>query len=175
MVKDVNGTIYSLKNSRPSMTLVTYGEEDNRSVGRALVSELRARGFSVTPFNLWPASGPASYDSAAVAMDRSSVTIFAVSDKPIASRGRIGLPDSLTDLITLTARARPTILVSLGNPYLISEIPEVGSYLIGWRSNSVTEQAVGRALAGAAAITGRLPISIPPSYPRGWGLQRQLP
>jgi hypothetical protein len=66
-------------------------------------------------------------------------------------------------------------LVSLGNPYLIGDLPEVGSYLIGWRANSVTEQAVARALAGAASITGRLPISIPPSYQLGWGLQRQVP
>jgi len=39
----------------------------------------------------------------------------------------------------------------------------------------VTEQAVGRAIAGVTPITGRLPISIPPAYPRGWGLQRHLP
>jgi hypothetical protein len=51
----------------------------------------------------------------------------------------------------------------------------VGSYLIGWRSNTVTEQAIARALAGEIAITGRLPISIPPDYPRGWGLQRRVP
>jgi hypothetical protein len=174
MVKDVNGTVYGLKRSRPPLTVVTYGEEDNRSVGNALVAELRTRGFGVTLFKLWPASGPASYDSASVALERSPVGVFAVSDKPIASRGSIGVPDSLANLVARTARARPTILVSLGNPYLISEIPEAGSYLIGWRSNSVTEQAVGRALAGAAAITGRLPISIPPSFPRGWGLQRRL-
>ena len=174
MVKDVDGTVYGLKRSRPPLTVVTYGEEDNRSVGNALVAELRTRGFGVTLFKLWPASGPASYDSASVALERSPVGVFAVSDKPIASRGSIGVPDSLANLVARTARARPTILVSLGNPYLISEIPEAGSYLIGWRSNSVTEQAVGRALAGAAAITGRLPISIPPSFPRGWGLQRRL-
>jgi beta-N-acetylhexosaminidase len=77
-------------------------------------------------------------------------------------------------LIGATARARPTILVSLGNPYLITNLPEVGSYLIGWRANSVTEQAVARALAGLTDITGRLPISIPPNYSRGWGLQRQV-
>jgi beta-N-acetylhexosaminidase len=175
LVKDVNGTVYSLKNGRPPLTVVTYGEEDNRSIGNSLVAELRTRGFPVTTFKLWPASGPASYDSAANAIERGAIGVFAVSDKPIAARGSIGVPDSLIDLVTLTARAQPTILISLGNPYLISEIPDAGSYLIGWRSNSVTEQAVARALAGVAPITGRLPISIPPSYPRGWGLQRRLP
>ena len=69
---------------------------------------------------------------------------------------------------------RPTVLVSLGNPYVIGGLPEVGSYLIGWRSNAVTERAVARALAGVATITGRLPIALPPSYARGWGLQRRV-
>ena len=70
---------------------------------------------------------------------------------------------------------RPTVLLSLGNPYIIGGLPEVGSYLIGWRSNAVTERAVARALAGAAPITGRLPIGLPPRYSRGWGLQRSVP
>ena len=50
----------------------------------------------------------------------------------------------------------------------------MGSYLIGWRSNPVTEEAVARALAGAAPITGQLPISIPPLYARGWGVERRV-
>ena len=175
LVKDVNGTVHGLKNARSPLTLVTYGDEDYRAVGTTLASELRALGFAVTVFKLWPASGPASYDSAAVAIERNPVTLFAASDKPIASRGSIGLPDAMMGLISTTALSRPTILVSLGNPYLIGQLPEVGSYLIGWRSNPVTEQAVARALAGATAITGRLPISIPPLYARGWGVQRRVP
>jgi hypothetical protein len=175
LVKDVNGTVYSLKNTRQPLTLVTYGDEDSRSLGTTLASELRGLGFGVTVFKLWPASGPASYDSAAAALARNPVSLFAVSDKPVASRGSIGLPDSLMALITATSREQPTILLSLGNPYLVSQLPEVGSYLIGWRSNSVTEQAVARALAGTTSITGRLPISIPPRYGRGWGLQRRVP
>lgn len=174
MVKDVGGTVHGLRRARPSLTLVTYGEEENRSLGNTLAGELRARGHAVTVFKLWPASGPASYDSAAVAIARNGVSLFAVSDKPVALRGTLGLPQPMMDLIDATARARPTILVSLGNPYLISALPTVGSYLIGWRANGVTEQAVARALAGETPITGRLPISIPPDYRRGWGVQRRV-
>jgi beta-N-acetylhexosaminidase len=78
-------------------------------------------------------------------------------------------------LIATTAENQPTILVSMGSPYIISQLPEVGSYLIGWRSNPVTEQAVARALAGVNPIVGRLPISIPPSFARGWGVERRVP
>jgi beta-N-acetylhexosaminidase len=174
MVKDVGGTVHSLKRTRPSLALISYGEEENRSLGNTLAGELRSRGFPVSVFKLWPASGPASYDSAAAVMARGSVTLFATADRPLAGRGTVGLPDAVMQLIDATARLRPTILVSLGNPYQISALPNVGSYLIGWRANSVTEQAVARALAGEAPISGRLPISIPPRYARGWGVQRRV-
>ncbi len=174
MVKDVNGTVHGLRGSRPPITLVTYGEEENRTVGLALAAELRRQGLAPSVFRLWPGSGSASYDSAAAALARRPVALFVTADKPTAWRGSIGLPERLSALIGWSARARPTILVSLGNPYLISRLPEVGSYLIGWRSNPVTEEAVARALAGVTPITGKLPISIPPLYPRGWGVERRV-
>jgi beta-N-acetylhexosaminidase len=173
MVKDVNGTVHDLRRTRPPMTVVTFGEEDNRTVGLALAGELRRQGLSATVVRLWPGSGAASYDSAAAALAKRPLALFVAADKPTASRGSIGLPEALVSLIGATARVRRTILVSLGNPYLIGGVPEVGSYLIGWRSNSVTEEAIARALAGAAPITGKLPISIPPRYPRGWGVERR--
>ena len=174
MVKDVNGTVHGLRSGKPPITVVTFGEEDNRSVGLVLAAELRRQGLSPTTFRLWPGSGAAGYDSAAAALARRPVALFVTADKPTAWRGAIGLPERLSGLIAASARVRPTILVSLGNPYLISQLPEVGSYLIGWRSNAVTEEAVARALAGAAPIRGRLPISIPPLYPRGWGVERRV-
>ena len=174
MVKDVGGTVHGLKRARPTLSLISYGDDDNRSLGNTLAGELRSRGYPVTVFKLWPASGPASYDSAAAVIRRSSVTLFAAVDRPIPWRGSVGLPDAMMKLMDSIAVARPTVLVSLGNPYLISSLPNVGSYLIGWRANTVTEQAVARALAGETAITGTLPISIPPSYRRGWGVQRRV-
>jgi beta-N-acetylhexosaminidase len=175
MVPDVGGTIHGLRSAHPPLTVVAYAEEDNRTMGQALVNELRTQGFPVTVVRLWPASGPESYDSAARALGRNAVGIIVTADRPVAGRGSIGLPPRLAALISAAARTMPTILVSLGNPYLISGLPEVGSYLIGWRANPVTEEAAARALAGAAPITGHLPIAIPPSYPRGWGLQRRVP
>jgi beta-N-acetylhexosaminidase len=175
MVKDVGGTIHGLRAAHPPLALVTYAEEENRGMGLALAAQLRAEGFLVTLFRLWPSSGPASYDTAYRAIAANPLAVIATADRPTAGRGSIGLPAPLRTLIGASAAVGPTILVSLGNPYLISSLPEVGSYLIGWRSNPVVEAAVGRALAGTAPISGQLPIAIPPRYPRGWGLQRRVP
>jgi beta-N-acetylhexosaminidase len=176
LVRDSSGTVHSLKRTRPPISLVTYGEEDFRSVGNTMALELKGRGYPVTTFKLWPASGPASYDSAAAAIVRGQVALFVTADRPVAARGTIGqIPDLMKTLIATTAKNQPTILVSMGSPYIIEDLPEVGSYLVGWRSNPITEQAVARALAGVTPITGVLPISIPPGYARGWGLQRRVP
>jgi beta-N-acetylhexosaminidase len=175
MVKDVGGTVHGLKSSRPALALITYGEEDNRTVGLTLAGDLRGAGYPVNLHRLWPGSGPASYDSAVAVVARSKVVVIATADRPVAGRGTIGLPAPLTALISAAGQLGPTVLVSLGNPYLISSLPEIGSYLIGWRANPVTEHAVASALIGRTAITGRLPIAIPPAYPRGWGVMRRVP
>jgi beta-N-acetylhexosaminidase len=116
MVKDIGGTVHGLRRERPALAVVTYGEEENRGAGTVLAGELRARGFVVATFRLWPASGRASYDSAAATIARHPVTLFAVADKPTAGRGTIGLPAALLQLIQSTGRSRRTILLSLGSP-----------------------------------------------------------
>ncbi len=132
--------------------------------------ELRARGYPVTVFKLWPASGPASYDSAAATIERGQLTLFVTADRPVASRGTIGqIPDPLKALIATTAGAQPAILVSMGSPYVIEDLPEVGSYLVGWRSNPITEQAVARALGGGHVDNRPAADLHPPGLPSGLG------
>jgi beta-N-acetylhexosaminidase len=71
----------------------------------------------------------------------------------------------------VTARKRP-IVVSLGNPYLLQQIRGVPAYLIAWSGIGASQRAAARALLGANAITGRLPIRIPPGTSIGAGLMR---
>jgi beta-N-acetylhexosaminidase len=63
-------------------------------------------------------------------------------------------------------------VVAFGNPYLLQQVPGVSSYLVGWGGFPVSQTAAGRALIGDAAISGRLPISIPPFLPFGAGEDR---
>jgi hypothetical protein len=84
----------------------------------------------------------------------------------------VALPDEAARLIREINASRPTVLVSFGSPYVISQVPETGAYLLAWTANPVSEAAVAAALTGAA-ITGRAPIRIPPGYPIGAGLQRE--
>lgn len=72
----------------------------------------------------------------------------------------------------LVQRHPRTVLVAFGNPYLLQQVSAASSYLVGWGGFPVSQTAAGRALIGAAPITGRLPISIPPLLRFGAGEDR---
>jgi beta-N-acetylhexosaminidase len=174
LVADSQGTVDSLRARPRPVALVTYGEENAATVGNTLHRQLRAAGYRVNLFRLWPASGPESFDSARAVIRQAGYTIFAASVKATASKGSIELPEAVARLIDETSRKRRAVLVSLGSPYIGLRIKHLRSYLLGWTANGVCEWAVGRALTGQAPITGRLPVRLPPAFALGAGLDRGI-
>jgi len=170
LVRDTAGTVTRLRSARSRMAVIAYGDELNSYVGQRMLELLRAGGDTVGFFRLWPMSGSASYDSARVVIGRAPTVIFAMNVRPIAAKGNIALPDSLARLITMTDSVKPTVLVSLGSPYLLNQAPTVKSYLIAWSGVRPAERAAARALLGWSPVRGKLPIRIPPAYPIGYGL-----
>ena len=169
LVRDTTGALWSIRRRRSRVALIAYGDELNSSVGQQLTTELRAGGDTVEYFRLWPMSGPASYDSARTVMARAGTVVFTSVVRPLSGRGTIALPDSLARLIAVTDSAKPTVLISLGSPYLLDQVPSTRSYLLGWSDARAVERALGDALLGKTAIGGHLPIRVPP-YPVGWGI-----
>jgi len=84
-----------------------------------------------------------------------------------------GTPGAFIDFVSkLQARHARTVLISFGTPYLMQQTPSVSSYIIAWGPSQASQQAAARALLGRSAITGRLPISLPPFARFGDGEQR---
>lgn len=173
LAEDRDGTVDSLRARPQPVALVSYGDDRSPTAGIPLAAELKSRGYAVSGFRLSPASGEAGYDSARVVLGRAPVAVFAVAIRPAPWHANgVSLPPALARLIDSTSAARRTVLVSEGTPYMIRETPGVSSYLLAWAADPVSETAAARALAGAALITGHLPITIPPRYPLGAGLRR---
>ena len=170
LVRDVGGRLHALRGHPGRLALIAYADEANASVGLFLTDLLRQGGDTVEYFRLWPMSGTLSYDSARATIARAPATVFVTNVRPISGKGNIALPDSLAQLITLTDAARPTVLVSLGSPYLLNQTPAVRSYLIAWSGVRASERAVALALLGRVPLGGHLPTRLPPDYALGWGL-----
>jgi len=85
-----------------------------------------------------------------------------------------GAVDALEDLATFIEQVRrtgvPHVVISFGNPYLISSFPDVQAYMLAWNGSDSSQRAAARALLGGFAIEGRVPTSIPPLFTLGDGL-----
>jgi beta-glucosidase-like glycosyl hydrolase/CubicO group peptidase (beta-lactamase class C family) len=171
LVRDTLGLLDSLRASPRPLSVISYADPTAPLVGGTLLAKLRERGYPIRSFRLTASSGPASYDSAAAVAGAAPLTLFASSIRIATARGAIGLPAPLAELIAKSSRERPTGLISFGTPYLLSEAPGVAMYLLAWTDNPLAEEAVAAALAGSA-LSGRLPIELPPGYPLGWGITK---
>lgn len=166
-----DGAVDSLRAAPRRITLVSYADGPRETIGTSFAAELRARGHTVSSLRLHAESAPAAFDSARAALARSPIAVFAVSVRPVDSKGSIAIPPLVNALIDSSAALRPTVLASFGSPYIVMETPRIRSYLLGWAANPASERAAARALSGAP-ITGKLPISIPPVYRLGEGFER---
>ncbi|HQR18267.1 MAG TPA: glycoside hydrolase family 3 N-terminal domain-containing protein [Gemmatimonadales bacterium] len=171
LVRDSGGVVTRLRSGPQPVSLLTYADDPASGLGATLGNELRAAGYQVTSFRLWPSSGPASLDSARVALAASPIALVAASVRVSAWRGTISLPTDVAALVDSSARVRPTVLVSFGSPYLLSQTPAVQGYLLAWAARPINEQAVAAALRGTADISGRLPITLDSANAIGGGLQ----
>lgn len=184
LVRDGPSLVPLPEGRRQRALVVAYADAENTSVGVAFAAALRDGVPSVRLIRLWPASGPASYDSVRALARRGDPVIFAVAPRPTAifavasrpaerRRSGVVLPDSLAALIEQLARAgTPVIVTSMGSPYVLDQIPSVPSYLVAWSDNDLVEGAVAQALLGRAEISGRMPVALPPSFAVGAGIAR---
>jgi beta-N-acetylhexosaminidase len=101
--------------------------------------------------------------------------IVAAYVRRIEGEGRFALPQHIAAWIDSLAK-QPTgarvVVVAYGNPYLIRQFPNVGTYLVSYGVSDDLERAAARALLGQAPITGRSPISLPGFFSRGDGEKR---
>lgn len=172
LVQDNQGAVDGLRAGPARIVLVGYGEGAAAQVGDTLADHLVRRGHSVTVARIRPGNTMAADLAAArQAVGGSATPVFVVSVRATSGRGTLALPDSVAALIEATALRVPTVLVSLGSPYVLSQAPSSGAFLAGWTATALTEIAVAEALT-SGAITGRLPIPLPPGIAAGTGLQR---
>jgi beta-N-acetylhexosaminidase len=173
LVKDSLGQV-PLRIPRDANVLsVTLARRPDLSAGAAFDAVLR-RSFPRTRSLFVSADDVArGLDRVIAAADSADVTIIGSYIGQRWDAVTAAAPTAFADFITtLTARGRRPILVALGNPYLLQQVPAVPAYLVAWGGVPASQEAAARALVGERPILGRLPIRIPPRFAVGHGLRR---
>jgi beta-N-acetylhexosaminidase len=196
LVRD-SGRLLPLKSSGTLLTTVAYQpmQTQNRllavvfsddvrgETGRVFEKQLRARVPDANIIFVDPKIAPGMAPLVLQAMRDATTIIAAVSVVPGAGRVIQGAATGSADLAgdqasllrTLLAQAADrTVLLTLGNPYVVSDFPEAQIYMCSYSNAPVSETAVVKALFGEIPIRGRLPVTIPNIAPRGAGIDRPL-
>ena len=151
---------------------VVYGRPADLTAGRALGGLLGEYFPRVTTRRLTPESPATEYQALEWIAGESDLVMVSAFVPPRSGAGEVAVPAPLARFVSESQGRRPTLVVSFGNPYLLSSFPEIGTYLVAWGSREVSQRAAARALVGETAISGTLPISIPPLHRLGEGLRR---
>ena len=172
LVRD-NERLIPISPDGPGSTVhVRYAPSTWLWANRSFSAGLLARMPDATQVLLDERSGPEAYAAAENILSDADRLIVSVYVPPSVGSGPEALPEVFRELVEGSAAQRPTILLSFASPYLVRALPGVGSYLIAWGDREVSQRAAVAALFGEEAISGRLPIPLPPAHRIGEGLDR---
>ena len=172
LAKDSLRVVPFTAGARPRVLSVTISARADLAAGVTFDAELR-RGADVR--SLWvDADDPAASITRLSALADSVTHVVVGSYVGQGTRvADVNAPAPLVDLVRAATQRNPrTIVVAFGNPYFFQQIPFVPAYLVAWSGFSAEQRAAARALLGVSAITGRLPITIPPALRLGGGERR---
>ena len=153
---------------------ITVARRSDLSAGNAFNAELRAGGLPKLRTEFVATEDAAlNYPRLIAAADSADVTIVGSYVGQSWDAVSASAPQAFTNFVqSLAQRGRKPIVVAFGNPYLLQQLPFVSAYLVAWGGFPVSQTAAAHALLGTAAISGHLPITIPPHAIRGTGEER---
>ena len=172
---------HSSEDTRGSVLLLIFSDDSRSDSGRLLDEEVRHRvaGARVMYIDGRNAAGMAS--SVMSAVDKAEKIIVALYEVPVSGkvvRGAAGdgnsvaLQGSSAALLqsVLQSAAPKTVVAAMGSPYIVSQFPEIQTYLCTFSNMKVSEISAVKAMFGEIPMTGHLPVTIPNIAVRGAGL-----
>ena len=144
---------------------------------RTFIAELKKRWPQVTSIEVSDHTPMSELDLVRAVAPRYGAVVASVFVRSTSGSGRLDLGADLVrllkDLARITERAAvPFVTTMFGNPYTASFVPELPAILLTYDFYDQPERAAVRAIAGEAAISGRLPITLSPQLRAGHGIDR---
>lgn len=148
---------------------IAYDNARRHDEGEAFNRALAELGAEVEFFRLWRRSSNTELRQVERAAARADVVVFSTYARATPWRGTLGLPSRVAEMAQGLA-ADGAVIISFGDPYLLGQLSRADTYLIGWSDADIAQRAAARAISGGIAISGRLPIPLPPYHALGEGI-----
>lgn len=152
---------------------LTYADQTDALAGRIFNQTLRSAGLTVIAEGVSSRTTPAEFAKLQEEADSVDLIVASAYVFPREGAGTVSAQGGFSGFLTsLAAANRDVIAISFGSPYLVGAFPSVPAYMLAWGGAPVSQRAAAEALLGKAAITGHLPVSIPPLFKLGDGIDR---
>jgi beta-N-acetylhexosaminidase len=155
------------------VAIVNYMPETEIKAGKAFSRELaKLRPGSRVAGRLTPSTSAAQLDSIARMLRSAEAIVIAAYVRRVEGEGRTTVPSHVAAWIDSVASGPKAGVIAFGNPYIIRQFPRTRTYLNAFGVGDPLEAAAARAIAGAAPITGKSPVSLPGFFKAGEGITR---
>jgi beta-N-acetylhexosaminidase len=173
----------SLTEARNRIVVVIFSDDLRGESGRTLERQILARVPDARIIYVDPRSAEGMKPPIAEAVEAAEHVVVALYMIPTAGKSirstdglknTVAMDDAAARLLnTILDRAvGRTIVLAMGNPYVITDFPAIQNYMCAFSNATVSESAAVKALFGEIPIRGHLPVTIPGVAARGEGLER---
>lgn len=171
LVREQAGTLPLDRGRKVMLVLVSDGSETSALLD--LEDDLRWRlDQPLEVARLDPRSRQEDLESILTSVARCDLVLMAVAVRARSGAGSISLPLAATTLIARLPPSARTVVVAFGTPYMLRELPSVGTYICAYGPQPVLQLAALEALFGEERMTGHLPVRIPGFYEIGHGIEK---
>ncbi|HYW39288.1 MAG TPA: glycoside hydrolase family 3 N-terminal domain-containing protein [Terriglobales bacterium] len=166
------------------LVAVIFSDDLRTDSGRMLEREILARVPDARMIYVDARSAAAMKATVVEAVEAAEHVIAAVYVVPTAGKAMraagggltntVAMDDATGSLLTaiLDHAASRTVVLAMGNPYVVQDFPATQNYVCAFSNATVSETSAVRAIFGEIPISGHLPVTIPGIASRGEGLER---
>jgi beta-N-acetylhexosaminidase len=166
------------------LVAVIFSEDPRTDSGRMLERQILARVTDARVIYVDPRSAAGMKPSVIEAVEAAEHVIAAVYVVPTAGKAMraagggltntVAMDNAMGSLLTaiLDRAANRTVVLAMGNPYVVQDFPTIQNYVCAFSNATVSETAAVKAIFGEIPVRGHLPVTIPGIASRGEGLER---
>lgn len=166
------------------LVAVIFSDDLRTESGRVLERQILARAPDARIIYVDARSASGMKPAVIEAVEAAEHVIAAVYVIPTAGKALRGAGGRLTNTVAmdeatgsllsaiLDRAASRTVVLAMGNPYVVQDFAGIENYVCAFSNVSVSETAAVKAIFGEIPISGHLPVTIPGIAVRGEGLER---
>ena len=166
------------------LVMVIFSDDLRTDSGRMLERQILARVPDARVIYVDARSAAGMKPAVVEAVEAAEHVIAAVYVIPTAGKAMraagggltntVAMDDATGSLLTaiLPRAADRTVVLAMGNPYVVQDFPAIQNYLCAFSNAAVSETAAVKAIFGEIPIGGHLPVTIPGIASRGEGIER---